>query len=173
MTLDETALAEVLAHRERYIDAQLAVDRAKAEYHAGIRRLHAGGGSLREIASALGVSHQLVHQIVGDEPPPPPTAVIRCTFCKRSQKEVKKLIAGPGVYICDVCVGLTHSLARGNADEVTAGDQSMEAVRDQSNARCSFCKKRSREVKVLINGGGVHICNECVDLCDDILAAEG
>ncbi len=29
---------------------------------------------------------------------------LRCSFCDQSQKEVKKLILGPGVYICDECV---------------------------------------------------------------------
>jgi hypothetical protein len=32
--------------------------------------------------------------------------VFRCSFCGKSQTEVKKLIAGPGVFICDECVGL-------------------------------------------------------------------
>ncbi len=32
--------------------------------------------------------------------------VLNCSFCGKSQKEVKKLIAGPGVYICDECIGL-------------------------------------------------------------------
>ena len=29
-----------------------------------------------------------------------------CSFCGKSQRQVKKLIAGPGVYICDECVAL-------------------------------------------------------------------
>jgi ATP-dependent Clp protease ATP-binding subunit ClpX len=33
-------------------------------------------------------------------------AILRCSFCGKTQKEVKKLIAGPGVYICDECVEL-------------------------------------------------------------------
>jgi len=35
---------------------------------------------------------------------------IRCSFCGRTQKEVKKLIAGPGVYICDECVKLAYDI---------------------------------------------------------------
>jgi ATP-dependent Clp protease ATP-binding subunit ClpX len=31
---------------------------------------------------------------------------LRCSFCGKSQKRVKALIAGPGVYICNECVGL-------------------------------------------------------------------
>lgn len=33
-------------------------------------------------------------------------AVIRCTFCQKPTHEVKKMVAGPGVYICDKCVSL-------------------------------------------------------------------
>ena len=34
----------------------------------------------------------------------------KCSFCKKSQTEVKKLIAGPGVYICDECIGLCNGI---------------------------------------------------------------
>jgi ATP-dependent protease Clp ATPase subunit len=34
------------------------------------------------------------------------TPVPRCSFCGKSQADVKKLIAAPGVYICDECVDL-------------------------------------------------------------------
>src|SRR5580704_8345242 len=33
-----------------------------------------------------------------------------CSFCGKSQKEVKKLIAGPGVYICDECIELCNDI---------------------------------------------------------------
>ena len=38
--------------------------------------------------------------------------------------------------------------------------------------KCSFCQKSQRQVRKLITGSGVYICNECVDLCNDILAEE-
>ncbi|MEE4640087.1 MAG: ClpX C4-type zinc finger protein, partial [Wenzhouxiangella sp.] len=31
---------------------------------------------------------------------------LKCSFCGKSQEQVRKLIAGPGVYICDECVEL-------------------------------------------------------------------
>ncbi len=34
----------------------------------------------------------------------------RCSFCNKSEKEVRKLIAGPGVYICDECVEICHTI---------------------------------------------------------------
>src|ERR1019366_6124785 len=35
---------------------------------------------------------------------------LNCSFCGKSQKEVKKLIAGPTVYICDECIGLCNDI---------------------------------------------------------------
>jgi len=40
---------------------------------------------------------------------------------------------------------------------------------DENQLVCSFCGKAQGEVKRLIAGPGVYICNECVDLCMDIL----
>ena len=37
---------------------------------------------------------------------------------------------------------------------------------------CSFCKKNEKEVKVLIAGPGVYICDECVDICNTIVSHE-
>ena len=37
---------------------------------------------------------------------------------------------------------------------------------------CSFCGKAQNEVKKLIAGPSVYICNECVDLCNDIIEEE-
>jgi ATP-dependent Clp protease ATP-binding subunit ClpX len=39
--------------------------------------------------------------------------------------------------------------------------------------RCSFCGKEAIEVRKLITGPQVHICDECVSLCNEILAQDG
>ena len=36
--------------------------------------------------------------------------LLKCSFCGKSQKQVKKLIAGPGVYICDECINLCNEI---------------------------------------------------------------
>jgi ATP-dependent Clp protease ATP-binding subunit ClpX len=36
--------------------------------------------------------------------------LVKCSFCGKSQKQVKKLIAGPGVYICDECIDLCNDI---------------------------------------------------------------
>ncbi len=44
--------------------------------------------------------------------------------------------------------------------------------RSNSNLSCSFCGKNQREVKKLIAGPTVYICDECIRLCNDIIAEE-
>ncbi|MCC6748704.1 MAG: ATP-dependent Clp protease ATP-binding subunit ClpX [Deltaproteobacteria bacterium] len=46
---------------------------------------------------------------------------LSCSFCGKSQKEVKKLIAGPTVYICDECIGLCNDII---AEEIEKEEQS-------------------------------------------------
>ena len=36
--------------------------------------------------------------------------LLKCSFCGKSQKQVKKLIAGPGVYVCDECIELCNEI---------------------------------------------------------------
>ena len=43
--------------------------------------------------------------------------ILHCTFCGKSQRDVKKLIAGPSVYICDECVRLCNSIIREEDDQ--------------------------------------------------------
>ncbi|WP_435875538.1 ClpX C4-type zinc finger protein [Nonomuraea fuscirosea] len=42
----------------------------------------------------------------------------------------------------------------------------------KDNLHCSFCHKNSGDVNKLIAGPGVHICDQCVGLCNDILEQE-
>jgi len=47
-----------------------------------------------------------------------------------------------------------------------------KTIDSQSLLRCSFCGKSQYEVTKLIAGPTVFICNECIDLCGDILKEE-
>ena len=83
-------------------------------------------------------------------------ASLRCSFCGKPSAEVRKLIAGPTVYICEACVAAGHKLADLNAPA----------------ACCSFCGKPHQDVRKLVFGPTVFICDECLALCDGILADE-
>jgi len=45
-------------------------------------------------------------------------------------------------------------------------------VEDPTNLACSFCGKSQKEVRKLIAGPTVYICDECIDLCNDIISEE-
>ncbi len=49
-----------------------------------------------------------------------------CSFCGKSQHEVKKLIAGPSVFICDECIDLCNDIIRDELPDTP----SIEAARD-------------------------------------------
>jgi ATP-dependent protease Clp ATPase subunit len=82
---------------------------------------------------------------------------LRCSICGRSQAQCAKLVAGPGVYICDGCVTLARTWPK---------------VGDPGRA-CSFCGIRQpRRPGRLVANGPTAICSACLDLCDQIIAEE-
>lgn len=48
----------------------------------------------------------------------------------------------------------------------------MSRYHDSDKLRCSFCGKSQREVRKLIAGPAVYICDECIELCNDIIAED-
>jgi ATP-dependent Clp protease ATP-binding subunit ClpX len=52
--------------------------------------------------------------------------LLKCSFCGKSQKQVKKLIAGPGVYICDECIDLCNEIIEEELNE--GSDVSLEEL---------------------------------------------
>jgi ATP-dependent Clp protease ATP-binding subunit ClpX len=50
--------------------------------------------------------------------------ILYCSFCGKSQHEVRKLIAGPSVFICDECVELCNDIIREELEEMAAGARS-------------------------------------------------
>jgi hypothetical protein len=172
MAVNEELLNKARAAGVRLAEAEHQVQQARAEYHAMVRRMHLAGGSLREIALALRLSHQRVQQMVGIAGGSWWQRVWRsrnikrgalCTFCGRSQDEVARLIAGPKVFICDACVGLAERCREGRSP---AGP--LVPAKEGSRARCSFCAKRKASDRALLTGPA-NICGECLSVCRQIL----
>ena len=190
MGLDRELVREAERAKEQLAVAQHAAYRAKVHYHQAIHRLHAAGGSLREIAEALRMSHQRVHQIIDEateptrrrwrrEPQLLSGPVGPCSFCGRPRDVCAKLIAGPEVFICDRCVLQATRLAAGPAIEGQAeGPLRLEPPGAQ--AKCSFCGLEARQVRHLVASGLAvaagksgdlpRICDKCRDLGLEILA---
>jgi len=177
MTLDEHLLRLARQASGRWADAQHQAELAKADYHHAVRLLHLGGASLREIADALDISHQRVHQIVdasseggGWKPRKKVSAEPVCGFCGRSKGEVTRLVAGPGVFICDSCVAVARDVIR---EPRLAGmpRTHIDAVPPTAAVHCTFCGESGDQVDALVAGPGVRICNRCVQICDEIVTA--
>jgi hypothetical protein len=151
--------------------------------------------------------------------------LLRCSFCDKSQKQVKKLIAGPSVYICHGCIDLSSQLIQGAILEVdlpeatalkleerptphairttldaggfsdlqarivrlAAKGRSRYGIQDELDLwdenlvhetlrrvfrECSFCGKDQMHIEALIAGPNDCICDECLDLCNEIIEEE-
>ncbi len=48
---------------------------------------------------------------------------LKCSFCGKPQDQVRRLVAGPGVYICDECIALCEDIIR---EEFAADEQAAE-----------------------------------------------
>jgi hypothetical protein len=188
MGLDKELVREAARAKEELAVAEHAAYRAKVHYHQAIHRLHAAGGSLREIAEAFRMSHQRVHQIINEaaeatrrrrESQVLSGPVGPCSFCGRPRDVCAKLIVGPEVFICDRCVMQVTRLAAGSAVGGQA-EGSMRLEPPESQAKCSFCGLEARQVRHLVASGLAvpagkfgelpRICNRCRDLGLEILA---
>jgi hypothetical protein len=76
-----------------------------------------------------------------------------CTFCGAPSSPV---VTGPGVTICADCLTVAASAIE-EAGSITPGTGSKPAA-----LRCSFCARSAQQVRGLVAGPGVYICDGCV-----------
>lgn len=112
-------------------------------------------------------------------------ALLKCSFCTAMSSDVEKLIAGPGIHICDGCISRAQ----------VALDEGRVAAPGARGTECAFCGKRAEDVDIVpasevhvattLAGSSLHsfdarttkgapvpaICAECVNLCAEILDA--
>jgi hypothetical protein len=89
-----------------------------------------------------------------------------CSFCGRSGVDVDHLVAGPGVFICENCVGVASTLTEGIEPTAQVGRRLVPE--ESPGARCSFCGKSRSEVRRLATAAGHSICDACIELCHEI-----
>jgi ATP-dependent Clp protease ATP-binding subunit ClpX len=98
---------------------------------------------------------------------------LACSFCGMSQRQVKKLIAGPGVYVCDGCMRRIHTVFAAPEQTASTPTATIRQVGDEDRAeQCSFCGKPRGRVGSMASAGEVRMCNECLALCDEIISEE-
>jgi len=78
--------------------------------------------------------------------------VLYCSFCGKSQSEVKKLIAGPSVYVCDECVDLCNDIIKeefANDDLEEEGEQSLPKPKEIKQTLDEYVIGQDRAKKIL------------------------
>ena len=80
-----------------------------------------------------------------------------CSFCGKSQHEVRKLIAGPSVYICDECVDLCNDIIGEDIQEIaTAEETQLPKPQEISNFLNEYIIGQNRAKKILSVAGDNH-----------------
>ena len=180
MTIHSQLLEKARVAGAELSDAERRVREARNEYHSIVRRMHLAGGSLREIAEALDLSHQRIQQMVEGAGGSwwrrvwrsrNPRRGLTCTFCKRTQDQVASLIAGPKVFICEACVAHAEGSLKLLYPAAAPGLPAFG--REDARARCSFCGKRRAAGRTVLTAPGANICAECLGICGQILTDRG
>jgi kynureninase len=98
--------------------------------------------------------------------------LLACSFCDRTQEQVRKLIAGPGCYVCDGCVALARTVLATGRPAATATGIMITLDSPASREQCNFCGKPFHRVAGTAAAGDTRICVECVELCEEIITEE-
>ncbi len=106
------------------------------------------------------------------------TDLLKCSFCGKSQKQVRKLIAGPGVYICDECIDLCNEIIEEELSEVAdlgtfelpkpreIFDFLQEYVVGQEPAKRSLAVAVYNHYKRIQSGSGARVAGTLADALD-------
>jgi len=76
--------------------------------------------------------------------------LLYCSFCGKSQQDVKKLIAGPSVFVCDECVELCNDIIREELiDQEVTEDRKLPSPHEINASLDEYVIDQSRAKKVL------------------------
>lgn len=107
--------------------------------------------------------------IVG--PVPEAGDLVSCSFCGARREDVEAVIGGRlNVYICDQCVGRAQAVIAEPGGTASTPIATIQQVSDEARAEeCTFCGKPRHRVAAMASAGDMRICDECLDLCEEIL----
>lgn len=165
MTIDEHRLSEARAALARLAAAERVVRVAAADHRAAVRRLHDAGGTLRELAPVLGLSHQRVHQLVTRGERLPATD---CGFCGRSEQDAGRLLTGLDGRICAGCVARAAELVP-TGEDPGAGHPRLH-LEPGGRRPCWFCGQVPAGSARVVTGVDGRVCPTCLAACEEVLA---
>ncbi len=103
------------------------------------------------------------------------TSERECGFCGKRVREVRAMVEGPNVRICNECVELSWDIVRPEPDEPPAAPRkkNVDASDEGGALHCSFCGKPEHEVSKLLSGIETFICDACIGVARADLEARG
>jgi len=170
MSVDPFLLATARAAARTLQDAERAIEPLRQDSRACIRSLSAGGASLREIAAALGLSHQRVHQLVQGEARPKSTRTpaestlasvlvtggATCALCG----EEAEIEGGGSPPLCAACRKDGRLLMAG---EMPADVRGLRLVRRHQRPHCLGCRRLPDAGEVFLAGPQGALCAGCLE----------
>lgn len=151
--------------KKRYRDALHAFDKSldrliissKLSWAADVAR------ELKKLTGVLEDHFKLSYFASTEEENKEPSRLIACSWCGKAQDEVRKLIAGPTVYICDECIDLCNDII---AEEyrLDEGEKRKEELTPDNGRECALCRKLRRlDEVVYIPSLNQYFCASCVE----------
>ena len=107
------------------------------------------------------------------------TEPLRCSFCNKHQHEVRKLIAGPTVFICDECVEVCVNIIVNDETLQTRSETDDDRLRRLASQAfppkrdidtCSLCGASQPSLELLPIGDRGRLCGECTNAIEDEIA---
>lgn len=104
-----------------------------------------------------------------DQSEPPRKAQLRCSFCNKSQRDVRKLIAGPAVQICNECIeicvdtleedGILEPGSKAGSDAVPAVTEPRSTL---APVYCALCQIRTPVEHAVLFPNRGWLCSSCM-----------
>ena len=91
-----------------------------------------------------------------------------CSFCDKSQEQVRKLVAGPKSHICDECIEVCVDIISDDRIADTLHSQQGKLARPDTpvlTARCSLCRRPVVTQDLLAVIGRGSVCVSCIACC--------
>ena len=86
-----------------------------------------------------------------------------CSFCGKSQREVRKLVAGPSVHICDECIELCRNML---AEELDAGETigtKLATGASREKGLCGICMEERDSDELIFLPHAAYMCAACLE----------
>lgn len=176
--LNPALLAAARRRQDELGSVENRLSSARARYVRAVLNLHLAGATLREIAGALNISHQRVHQIVTKESRTIQAGLRRrsssvsCALCDAPEGPRRLLLHGPRHCVCSECVVILGSIAqcRSTTHPVLGYVQFVSG--GGADLLCILCLQSEPGVDMVAVQDGAAICTGCLGLATHICQEE-